>query len=139
MKALLIARSPVTIEFYDLDPMNIVWHGNYARFFEKARSDLLDLLGYNYLEMQASGYSWPIVDLRIKYIRPLQLKQKIVVEAGLIEYENRLKIEYSIYDEQSGDVLTRATSIQVAVKEGNQELEFESPPVLINLVKKVLA
>ncbi len=138
MKALLIARCPMTIEFYDLDPMNIVWHGNYARFFEKARSDLLDLFEYNYAQMQASGYSWPIVDLRIKYIRPLQLKQKIVVKAGLIEYENRLKIDYCIYDETSGDVLTKGTTIQVAVKQESRELEFESPLILVNAVKKVL-
>lgn len=138
MKALLTARSLLTIEFYDLDPMNIVWHGNYMRFFEKARSDLLDLVDYNYFQMKASGYQWPIVDLRIKYVRPLALKQQVIVEAGLIEYKNRLKIDYSIFDERSGDVFTKATSIQVAVKDGSQELEFECPQTLINRVEKVI-
>ncbi|HUX78829.1 MAG TPA: acyl-CoA thioesterase [Alphaproteobacteria bacterium] len=138
MKPILIARCPVTIYFYDVDPMNVVWHGNYFRFFEKVRSDLLDLLDYNYPQMKASGFVWPIVDFRIKYIRPLHLQQKIIVEAELVEYENRLKIEYRIYDEDNGEVLTKATSVQVAVKDGSHELEFESPAVLINRVKKVM-
>jgi acyl-CoA thioester hydrolase len=137
MKALLTARCPVKIYFYDVDPMNVVWHGNYLRFFEKARSALFDLLDYNYAQMKDSGYLWPIVDFRIKFVRPLLLQQRVIVEAGLIEYENRLKIDYHICDEDSGDILTKASSIQVAVKEGSQVLEFESPSVLIERVKKV--
>ena len=50
-------------QFYDLDPMNIVWHGNYVRYLEQARSALLSEIGYGYAEMQASGFAWPIVDL----------------------------------------------------------------------------
>jgi len=138
MKSLPIVRCPVTIEFYDMDPMNVVWYGNYPRFFEKARSALSDLLDYNYPAMKASGYLWPIVDFRIKYVRPLLYQQRIIVEAELIEYENRLKIEYRIYDEGSGVIHTKASSIQAAVKEGSQELEFESPAVLIERVKKVI-
>jgi acyl-CoA thioester hydrolase len=138
MKPLLTVRCPVKIYFYDVDPMNVVWHGNYFRFFEKARSDLLDLLDYNYAQMKASGYVWPIVDFRIKYVRPLLLQQRIIVEAELVEYENRLKIEYRIYDEETKEILTKATSIQVAVKDGSQELEFESPAVFIERVTKVM-
>lgn len=138
MKPLLTVRCPITIYFYDVDPMNVVWHGNYFRFFEKARSELLDLLDYNYPQMKSSGYVWPIVDFRIKYVRPLILQQRAIVEAELVEYENRLKIDYRIYDEDNREILTKATSIQVAVKDGSQELEFESPAVLIERVKKVM-
>lgn len=138
MKPLLIVRCPLTIQFYDMDPMNIVWHGNYLRFFEIARSALFDLLDYNYPQMQDSGYLWPIVDFRIKYIRPLFLQQHVIIEAELMEYENRLKFDYRICDAKSGEVHTKATSIQVSVKAGNQELEFESPPALVNRVKKMI-
>lgn len=132
------ARCPITIQFYDMDPMNVVWHGNYLRFFEVARSVLLERLEYGYEQIQASGYQWPIVDFRIKYVRPLLLQQRIIVEAELIEYENRLKIDYLIYDEGTGEVLTKATSVQVFVKIGTQELEFETPPALRERIKKAI-
>ncbi len=138
MTSLPLVRCPITIYFYDVDPMNVVWHGNYLRFFEKARSELFDLLDYNYAQMKDSGYVWPIVDFRIKYIRPLSLQQKIIVEAELVEYKNRLKIEYRIFDEASGDLSTKATSLQVAVKDGSQELEFESPAILLERVERIM-
>lgn len=135
---LITARCNITAQFYDVDPMNVVWHGHYPRFFEEARCVLLDMLDYNYSQMQSSGYLWPVVDFRIKYIRPLVLYQKFIVEAGLIEYENRLKIDYRIYDDATGEVLTKATSIQVAVNASNNEMLYECPPALTTQVKKVI-
>ena len=73
-------------QFYDLDPVGVVWHGNYARFMEQARCALLDRIGYNYEEMRDSGYLWPIVDKRIKYVRPIELSQEIRIVATLTEY-----------------------------------------------------
>ena len=117
-------------QFYDLDPMQVVWHGNYVRFLEQARCALLDKIGFNYAEMSQSGYIWPIVDMRIKYVRPIRFAQEVEIEATLVEYENRLKIAYRICDRASGDILTKAHTIQVAVDPGTNELLFESPPVL---------
>jgi acyl-CoA thioester hydrolase len=124
-------------EFYDLDPMQVVWHGNYARFLEQARSVLMDTIGYSYNEMRQSGLTWPIVDLRIKYVRPIRLAQGFRVVAHLLEYEHRLKIAYEIYDIATGDSVTEAQTVQLAVTpEG--ELVFQSPDELIEKVRKLL-
>jgi acyl-CoA thioester hydrolase len=139
MNALVTARVTLSAQFYDIDPMNVVWHGHYTRFFEEARQALLELLDYNYPQMQESGYLWPVVDLRIKYIRPLLLHQKFIVEAGLLEYENRLKIEYRILSVDTLEVLTKAHSVQVAVRASDHELQFVSPEILLSKVRKVLA
>ena len=135
---MISAETEITAQFYDLDPMQVVWHGNYVRFFEQARGILLDKIDYNYPEMERSGYLWPIVDMRIKFVRPVRYQQKISVEATLVEYENRLKIKYLCRDVASGEVLTKAHTIQVAVTAGTQELNLESPPVLRDKVERVL-
>lgn len=127
MTPLLTIRHPIRIYFYDVDSMNVVWHGNYIKYFEQSRSVLLDFIDYNYEEMQKSGYVWPIVDLQIKYIKPIFLNQEIIVEASLIEYENRIKINFQIFDKETLTLLTKSTSIQVAVKANQQNLEFETP------------
>jgi acyl-CoA thioester hydrolase len=118
--------------------MNVVWHGNYARYFEEVRSALLDKIGHNYHEMLASNYAWPIVDMRIKYLKPLKLHQDLRVEATLIEYENRLKIDYRIYDNKTDTMLTKAMTIQVAVNMATQEMQFETPEVFQNCIRRVL-
>jgi acyl-CoA thioester hydrolase len=135
---MISASVTCTPEFYDLDPMQIVWHGNYLRFMERARSALMTRIGYNYNEMMQSGYAWPIVDLRIKYIKPVRWAETIRVEATLVEYDNRLKINYKITNETSGVLLTKATTIQLAVKAESGELSFVSPDVLIEKVRSLL-
>ena len=57
MKSLLTIDMEMQIPFHDVDSMGITWHGNYLRYFEIARCKLLDELGYNYRQMQASNLS----------------------------------------------------------------------------------
>ncbi|CAI1923376.1 acyl-CoA thioesterase YbgC [Serratia ficaria] len=128
-------RVAITIPFHDVDPMGVVWHGNYFRYFEIAREALLKQFNYGYRQMQASGYVWPIVDTRVKYIAPVRFEQQIIVCAELEEYENRLRIGYRILDAQSGQQTTRGHTIQVAVDIASQEMCFASPQALLDNIE----
>ncbi|HEX5693831.1 MAG TPA: acyl-CoA thioesterase [Arenimonas sp.] len=122
--------------FHDVDVMEIVWHGHYVKYFEIARCALLQSFDYDYPQMRASGYAWPIVDLRSKYVRPARYGQALVVRASLVEWENRLKIDYQVRDADTGEVLTRASTIQVAVDLATGEMCFASPQVLFDKLGK---
>ncbi|MCE9776318.1 acyl-CoA thioesterase [Shewanella algae] len=129
MKAILSTEIELEIPFHDVDSMGITWHGNYLRYFEIARCKLLDRFDYGYSRMQESGYAWPIVDLQLKYVKPSRFEQKILVSAALVEWENRLKINYQICDATSGERLTKGYTIQAAVDMQTQELCLVTPPV----------
>lgn len=73
---ILSCETDITIEFYDVDSMDMVWHGNYVKYLEQARCRLFEKLGYDYSCMLAHGHAWPIVDLKIKYIKPAVFCQK---------------------------------------------------------------
>jgi acyl-CoA thioester hydrolase len=135
---MISAEAIAKIQFYDVDAMQVVWHGNYARFLELARCALLDKIGYSYPEMARSGYFWPIVDMRIKYVRPVRMAQRIRLTATLLEYENRLRIDYRIVDAASGDLLSKAQTTQLAVAVGTGQLEFNSPNELVDKVRVLL-
>jgi|SRR5579872_1384541 len=135
---MIAAETIITAQFYDLDPMQVVWHGNYPRFLEEARSALLDKIGFNYREMAMSGHVWPIVELRIKYVRPIRLQETVKIRARLLEYECRLKIDYLITNAASGEVLTKAHTTQVAVERATNELCFQSPEILVEKVRRLL-
>jgi acyl-CoA thioester hydrolase len=124
-------------QFYDLDPMEVVWHGNYPRFLEQARCALLDKIAFNYVEMSQTRYVWPIVDMRIKYVGPIRFAQEITITARLAEHENRIRIDYVIADAATGRELTKAQTIQVAVEKESGETAFESPPELLAAVRRV--
>lgn len=126
-------------QFHDLDPMNIVWHGNYVQFFEKARAALLTKIGYGYEEMLAGGHVWPVVDMNLRYYRPLTLAQEFEVEAGIVEWENRLKITFLIRDAKTGDKVTRGHSVQVAVDKATEEMLWETPQVFRDCIAPYLS
>ncbi len=129
----------IQIPFYDVDMMEIAWHGHYVKYLEVARCALLDRLDHNYLQMRESGYGWPVIDLQIRYIRPLLFQQRVRVRADLVEWENRLKLNYLISDAATGERLTRASTVQVAVDMASREMQLASPKVFIDAVERALA
>jgi acyl-CoA thioester hydrolase len=134
----LEAEVEVDVPFHDADPMGVTWHGNYFRYLEAARSALLRKIGYNYAQMTASGYLFPVVEARIKYVKPTTFGSRLKVKATLEEYENRLKISYLITDLTSGERVTIASTTQVAVRSEDGEMCFCSPQILIDRVEACL-
>ena len=123
-------ETEVVPAFFDIDLMEIVWHGHYVKYLEVARTALLGKFDYDYPRMRASGYAWPIVDMRLKYVRPAELGQRLIVRSEIVEWENRLRIAYRIRDAQSGRKLTEATTTQVAVEIATRQMQYVCPPVL---------
>ena len=93
-----IAEIELSPAFHDLDPMDVVWHGNYLKYLELARCALLQGFDYDYPQMRDSGYLWPIVDLRTKYLRSARFGQRLRVRAELTEWEVRMRIDYLVSD-----------------------------------------
>jgi acyl-CoA thioester hydrolase len=130
MKAIVSASAEATPQFYDLDPMNIVWHGNYPKYLELGRVAVMKKIGYNYEEMIESGYAWPFIEMRMRYARPMKLDHPVKITAGIVEWENALRITYSIVEIAAGERVMRASSSQVAVKIGTTEMLWVAPPIL---------
>ncbi|MFY3435412.1 acyl-CoA thioesterase [Achromobacter mucicolens] len=132
------AQVEIRVPFFDVDSINVVWHGHYVKYLEQARCELLDRIGHNYDAMRESGYAWPVIDLHLRYAQPAQFGQRLVVRAELVEWEHRLKINYLIQDAATGQRLTRATSEQVAVCLASREMQLTSPKVFVDAVERAL-
>jgi acyl-CoA thioester hydrolase len=133
----LTAAIQIKVPFHDVDAMNVAWHGHYVKYFEIARCALLQQFNYDYPEMKASGYLWPVVECHLKYVRPARYDQTLRVEATLLEYENRIKIGYVIFDTTSDERLTKGHTVQVAIDATTHELQYVSPPILLANVERV--
>ena len=126
------------VPFYDVDSYRIAWHGCYPKYFEDARCVLLDKIGYSYQQMDESQYAFPVIDLKVRYVKPMIFAQKVRVLATMTEWEHRLVINYHITDIDSGDRLTKASTTQVAVLMPDQITQFTSPEPLIEKVESFL-
>ena len=134
----IFAETGITIEFFHCDPLGVVWHGNYFDFFESARRALLQKIGYDYDEMKASGYAFPVVDAGAKYTGYLKFKDQALVKAILAEYENRLKIKFEIRNAKTGRITTKGTTTQMAYDVKENESCFVSPKILIEKIEAII-
>jgi acyl-CoA thioester hydrolase len=137
-KGVIHTDTEIQVPFFDIDMMNVVWHGHYIKYLEIARCALLDQLDHNYQQMLDSGYAWPVIDLQLRYVRGAVFGQKLNVRASLVEWENRLKINYLISDAITGERMTRATTIQVAVEIASHDMQLASPKVFTDAVQRAL-
>ena len=134
---MLCTESEIIVPFHDVDSMQVVWHGHYVKYFEIGRCQLLEKLDNSYDRMLESGYAWPVVDMRIKYVKPLRFNHRIIVETRLEEWEYRLKIGYRIRESDSRITLTKGYTLQVAIDLKTREMFRESPSILKNICDKL--
>lgn len=126
------------VEFYDVDSMRIVWHGNYVKYMEKARCSLLDKIGFGYLEMVRIGIAFPVAEVKLKYVRSLRFGERIRIVSRLVEYENCIKIKYEFYNAESGELTTKAESMQMAVEMESGKTLFVCPQIFLDKVEKMM-
>lgn len=120
--------SEYEIAFFDVDSMEIMWHGHYVKYLELARCAFLEQIHYTYDVMKQHGYGYPIVQLDVKYVRPALFRQKIRINIALVEYESSIRFDYTIIDAATGQKLTTASTTQVAVEIESKEMQFQTPP-----------
>lgn len=124
----------ITVSFEDLDPMNVVWHGNYLRYLEQARCDLFSKIHYTYFDMKNDGIAYPIAKFEIKYIKPAQFCDKLIVETAITSIEPTLNIKYKIYKKDTEEVIFKASSMQIAVDISTRESVFTPPKNLVKIL-----
>ena len=137
-KGVLHVDTEVLVPFFDIDTLHVVWHGHYVKYLEVARCALLDHIGHNYTQMLYAGYAWPVIDMQLRYVRGATFGQRINVRASLVEWENRLKVNYLITDLATGERLTRAVTMQVAVEIASKEMQLVSPKCFTEAVARML-
>ena len=116
------------VPFYDLDPMQIVWHGNYLNYFELARAALFNHYGvdlYSYYDRE--GIIFPIIRTSTKHIIPLKHRDDIAVKATLADAHIKLVVDFEIRKTACGSVCARGRTEQVAVKMPEMETLFSIP------------
>ena len=118
----------ISIPFFDLDPMQIVWHANYLNYFEVARAALFESRGidlYNFFTTQQLIF--PIIKTATKHILPLRHRDEIICKATLIDARVKIIVDFEIRHADSGKVCARGRTEQVTVRVPDMEMIFSVP------------
>ena len=99
---MLETTTTVRVRYAETDQMNVVYHGNYAQYFEVARAECIRGFGFTYKEMESLGVMMPIVDLQIKFLRPAHYDDLLTIKTTLRELPLTHKIEFhhEVYNEK---------------------------------------
>jgi acyl-CoA thioester hydrolase len=104
-----------TVRFDELDPLNIMWHGNYASYFEEGRIAIGSSYGFGYADFAANNVIIPLKKFYAEYILPMEFAKTYTVETLLYWNEAaRLDFEYRIYDEKN-NLVTMGYSVHMMV------------------------
>ena len=100
-------NTQVRVRYAEADPMNVVYYGNYAQYFEVGRVESLRNLGISYKGIEDIGIMLPVVELNIKYLRPAKYDDLLTIKSQIKELptEHKIIFDQEIYNEE-GKLLT---------------------------------
>ncbi|OYQ37761.1 thioesterase [Flavobacterium cyanobacteriorum] len=105
----------VRVRYAETDKMGVVYHGNYAQYFEMGRVEWLRNLGLSYAFMEEQGIMLPVVQLTLNYKKPARYDDLLTVRTILKKRASvKIEFDYEIYNER-GELLTTGYSMLVFV------------------------
>lgn len=126
----LINRTELKVRFSEVDPLGIVWHGNYVKYFEDGREAFGKEFGLDYLSMYKAGLITPIVKLDVNYKKDLKYGESAIVETRYVPSPAaKLLFEYKIFKESDNSLVTTGSTTQVFLNESRQLL-LVIPPLI---------
>ena len=108
-------ETQVRVRYAETDQMGVVYYGNYATYYEVARVEALRAMGISYREIEESGTMLPVLELKIKYIRPAKYDELLTIKITVPSMPNtRIVFFYEIYNE-GGTLLNKGETTLVFV------------------------
>lgn len=128
------SKIQIKVPFYDLDPMNIVWHGNYVKYLEEARCALFAKLNYTYYDMYDDNIMYPLAKMDFKFIKSAKFDDDLEIEATFKEFEPAIIIKYDIFSGE--DKILSASTMQMGVNVKTGETIYNAPEKLLKAVEE---
>jgi acyl-CoA thioester hydrolase len=88
------SNTQIRVRYAETDQMNVVYHGNYAQYFEVGRTEAIRNLGFTYKDLEAMGIIMPIVEFTCKFLRPAHYDDLLTIKTMLKELPQQHRIEF---------------------------------------------
>lgn len=127
--------SNIQVRFHECDPLQIVWHGNYLKYFEVAREEFCTQHEISYLDVKKHGFSTPIVKSSCEHKLPLKYGDQFLVKTTFIPtLAAKMKFSYEVIMQEK--IICTGETVQVFIKENN-EMSLVNPPFFIDWKQKM--
>ena len=125
----------IRVRYSDTDQMKYVYYGVYAKYLEVGRVELLRSIGTSYKQIEELGFGLPVVNLKIKYIKPAFYDDLLTIETTIKKINNiKLIFKYKIYNEQ--DVLLNTAETTLVFVNLDTGKVCSPPNLIVNKLQK---
>jgi acyl-CoA thioester hydrolase len=105
-------KTKTRVLYADTDLMGYVYYGNYPKFYEIGRTEMVRELGIPYAELEKRGVMMPVRDMQCNYIKPTHYDQVLTIQTSVKELPKaRMKFYYEIFNEEGELVHTGETTL----------------------------
>lgn len=134
----LSATATITVRFHDCDPLGIVWHGNYLKYFEIGREAFADKYKFDYYDFYNKGFATPLIHTETHFKKPLRYKDMAIIETSYKRTEAaKIIFDYTIHHLATNDLICKGTTTQVFVTNKEMELSLTVPEFINTWMKEV--
>lgn len=131
---------PIRVQPHHTDYAGVVWHGSYIAWLEEARVEYLRSLGVDFAELVALGCDLPVVDLSIRYHRPLRMGMTAIVKTRLDDRVGvRLNSHYQIQSSDGTELYVTAQATLVTVDREKGKIMRSLPPAIKDALQRLIA
>lgn len=96
-----IFNTQIRVRYAETDQMGYVYYGNYAMYYEVARTESLRNLGVTYKELEEFGVMLPVADLQIKYIKPAFYDDLLTIKVSIAQLPKvKIAFDYEVLNEK---------------------------------------
>ena len=111
-----LSTSRLRVRYADTDQMGVVYYANYLVWFEVARTDLLRHAGWTYKDMEAAGFSLPVVAAHCEYRQPARYDDMVDVDAsGSLLSPVRVRFDYRVVRTEGTVLLAEGHTIHASL------------------------
>jgi acyl-CoA thioester hydrolase len=116
------SETKIRVRYAETDQMNVVYHGNYAQYFEVGRVESIRQLGLSYKDVEASGIIMPVIEWTAKFIRPAHYDDLLTIRTSVKQWPVDYRVEFhqEVYNE-AGKLLTTGKVLLYFLKAGTME------------------
>ncbi|EGQ2995992.1 TPA: acyl-CoA thioesterase [Staphylococcus pseudintermedius] len=112
---MIYALTEIEARYQETDQMGVIYHGNYATWFEVARTDYIRKLGLDYAEMEQAGVVSPVTELNIQYKKSVTYPEKVIIKTWVSRFSRlRSRYQYEIYNAK-GELVTTGYTVNVII------------------------
>lgn len=130
---------PVRAQPHHTDYAGVVWHGSYVSWMEEARVELLRSVGVNFADLVALGCDLPVVELSIRYHRPILMGMEAIVKTRMTNMDGvRLNWDYQIQSPDGQDLYVTAKVTLVTVDREKGKIMRQLPSAVKDALTRLV-